>query len=101
MILGIGVAERRAAIAADEHLGTVARDQDRLVPQRGGPSGQLLEGCHVLAVAGVVVAPTDQRVHSTPVGTGPHLDAVRPCLGANGGPPRVGVLDLTSDMSVG
>jgi hypothetical protein len=79
VILGIGAAERRAAIAADEHLGTVARDQDRLVPQRGGPSsGEFLEGCQVLAVAGVVVAPTDQRVHSTPVSTGPHLDAVRP-----------------------
>ena len=80
----------------------MARDQGRLVPQRGGPGGHVFEGRHVLAVAGVVVGPTDQqRVHSTPVSTGPHLDGVRPCLGANGGPPGVGLLDLTNDMSVG
>jgi hypothetical protein len=101
VILGIAVAERRAAAAADEDLGTVACDQGGLVPQRGGRGGHLPEGRHVLVVAGVVVGPTDQpRVHSAPVSPGPYLDAVRPCLGADCGPPGVGVLDPTNDMSV-
>jgi len=64
VILGIGVAERRAAIAADEPLGTMARDQGRLVPQRGGPGGLSLMAAMYSPIAAVVVGPTTSSAYT-------------------------------------